>query len=379
MEENCDNPEKSQENSETPTPECSNALGRPTRSNVHRPRVVAELSLVSALTAAPEQSPEKTLNNEDVDEQGIRCLVVCERVFSNRRRRVLLARIERMFSILLILDEVSLSLEKVVVQNDARARLLDYQQKLIDQLTSELFKSPGRTAKEIYETLPEDNLFHLSDNIFTIRKGMRLWPLVLRYLPTKIKTNYLAEFINDFLHLHKLWPTTMNEAAAIFYPHLREIIYQMGYINDFLEICFPDALKMNSIADNSELTISISDNLISLLECKLGLSLIFCLMDACARASNPTDPSYFIQFGAYFIYANSLVVRNSQTDDCDHVMESPSRYRLITDDHLNVFCELAKGIKVMSNNSNNNTNEIICVNKLLKNNGTYRVLLYTDD
>ncbi|CAH8655346.1 unnamed protein product [Schistosoma rodhaini] len=273
----------------------------------------------------------------------------------------------QMFSILLILDEVSLSLKRVVVQNDARSRLLDYQQELINQLISELLQSSSitseTTSKEEFFKSVENGLFSLPENFFSIHKGMRLWCLTLHHLPTKIQTNYLSKFIHDFLRLRQLWPTTMNEAASIFYPHLREIIYQLKHINDFLRLCFPDALKMNY---DSQLTIPITDNLKSLLSCKLGLSLIFCLLDACARASNPADPSDFIQFGAYFSYANSFIDRtciNNTTDECDYVMESfphlasilllyikPSKYGLLTNDHLNTFCDLAtKTIKTSNN------------------------------
>ncbi|TNN11136.1 hypothetical protein EWB00_004843 [Schistosoma japonicum] len=298
VDENCDSFEKTAESQETLTSESSNALGRPTRSNVHRPRVVAELSLVSALSSVSEQSSTKPphdelMNNQNeshVDDSFHIVSTDLVRVMTNRKRLLVLAQIERMYSLILILDEVSLSLKKVVVQNDARARLLDYQEELINQLISELFRLSFTTNKptkeEIFKSIGENCLFTLSENLFSISKGMRLWCLTLHYLPTKIQTNYLSEFILDFLRLRQLWPTTMDKAATIFYPHLREIIYQLKCINDFLKLCFPDALKMNT---DSHLTIT--DNLKSLLSCKLGLSLIFCLLDACARASNPTDPS----------------------------------------------------------------------------------------
>ncbi|CAH8651107.1 unnamed protein product [Schistosoma haematobium] len=249
IDENCDSLEKKSACSETPTSESNNALGRPTRSNVHRPRVVAELSLASAISS---------------------------------------------------------------------------------------------TAETTYPVIPINN--------------------------QKLNKN----------------------AASIFYPHLREIIYQLKHINDFLKLCFPEALKMNY---DSQLTIPITDNLKSLLSCKLGLSLIFCLLDACARASNPTDPSDFIQFGAYFSYANSLIDRtciNNATNECDYVMESfphlasilllyikPSKYGLLTNDHLNIFCDLAtKTIKtsnnditnyttITTNTTNNNDNNNMDVNQQL--------------
>ncbi|CAI2733916.1 unnamed protein product [Schistosoma spindalis] len=373
IDENCDSLEKKSVRSETPTSESSNALGRPTRSNVHRPRVVAELSLASAISSTAEttypviQIHNETLNTKVDDGDYISSLSESSNVKANRRRLLILAQIERMFSILLILDEVSLSLKRVVVQNDARSRLLDYQQELINQLISELFQSSSlaseTTSKEFFKSVVENGLFSLPDSFFSIHKGMRLWCLTLHHLPTKIQINYLSKFIHDFLRLRQLWPTTINEAASIFYPHLREIIYQLKHINEFLKLCFPEALKMNY---DSQLIIPITDNLKSLLSCKLGLSLIFCLLDACARASNPTDPSDFIQFGAYFSYANSFIDRtciNNTTNECDYVMESfphlasilllyikPSKYGLLTNDHLNIFCDLAtKTIKTSSN------------------------------
>ncbi|CAH8640505.1 unnamed protein product [Schistosoma bovis] len=400
IDENCDSLEKKSASSETPTSESSNALGRPTRSNVHRPRVVAELSLASAISSTAETTyPVIPTNNQTLNKKVDGCdyissLSESSDVKANRRRLLILAQIERMFSILLILDEVSLSLKRVVVQNDARSRLLDYQQELINQLISGLLQSSSitseATSKEEFISVVENGLFSLPDSFFSIHKGMRLWCLTLHHLPTKIQINYLSQFIHDFLRLRQLWPTTINEAASIFYPHLREIIYQLKHINDFLKLCFPEALKMNY---DSQLTIPITDNLKSLLSCKLGLSLIFCLLDACARASNPTDPSDFIQFGAYFSYANSLIDRtciNNATNECDYVMESfphlasilllyikPSKYGLLTNDHLNIFCDLAtKTIKtsnnditnyttITTNTTNNNDNNNMDVNQQL--------------
>ncbi|RTG87529.1 uncharacterized protein DC041_0009581 [Schistosoma bovis] len=289
-----------------------------------------------------------------------------------------------MFSILLILDEVSLSLKRVVVQNDARSRLLDYQQELINQLISGLLQSSSitseATSKEEFISVVENGLFSLPDSFFSIHKGMRLWCLTLHHLPTKIQINYLSQFIHDFLRLRQLWPTTINEAASIFYPHLREIIYQLKHINDFLKLCFPEALKMNY---DSQLTIPITDNLKSLLSCKKLNS----------HTTGYTQICCHIQFGAYFSYANSLIDRtciNNDTNECDYVMESfphlasilllyikPSKYGLLTNDHLNIFCDLAtKTIKtsnnditnyttITTNTTNNNDNNNMDVNQQL--------------
>ncbi|KAK4467506.1 hypothetical protein MN116_008943 [Schistosoma mekongi] len=74
-----------------------------------------------------------------------------------------------------------------------------------------------------------------------------------------------------------------------------------------------------------------------------------------------------LEFGAYFSYANSFIDRNStsnnSTNDYDYVMEpfphlasilmlyiKPSKYHLLTDEHLNIFCELAAKVVNMPNN-----------------------------
>ncbi|KAK4467387.1 hypothetical protein MN116_008834 [Schistosoma mekongi] len=101
--ENCDSFEKTAENQEMPTSESSNALGRPTRSNVHRPRVVAELSLVSALSSVSEQSFAKpshsdVINNQVDDHVSDSFHIVSTgsvSVISNRKRLLVLAQIER--------------------------------------------------------------------------------------------------------------------------------------------------------------------------------------------------------------------------------------------------------------------------------------------
>ncbi|CAH8636633.1 unnamed protein product [Schistosoma margrebowiei] len=174
----------------------------------------------------------------------------------------------------------------------------------------------------------------------------------------------------DYSQIHE-YHRTYLKAASIFYPHLREIIYQLKHINDFLKLCFPEALKMNY---DSQLTIPITDNLKSLLSCKLGLSLIFCLLDACARASNPTDPSDFIRFGAYFSYANSFIDRtciNNTTNECDYVMESfphlasilllyikPSKYATKTIKTPNNDITKYTTITTANNNNDNNNMDV---------------------
>ncbi|VDP05682.1 unnamed protein product [Schistosoma margrebowiei] len=68
IDENCDSLEKKTACSETPTSESSNALGRPTRSNVHRPRVVAELSLASAISSTTQTTyPVIPINNQTLN------------------------------------------------------------------------------------------------------------------------------------------------------------------------------------------------------------------------------------------------------------------------------------------------------------------------
>lgn len=332
-------------------------LGRPCRANVYRPRLVAELSLASVLSEnvrksdptdssvhAKNSEQKQQSNSSDVDVSGA---TTSTSLKHNRQRRLLLARIERMYSIVLELDEVFLSLARVVIQNDTHNRLVDYRQQLIDLLVSELFLLPANSSTELVTLLTDEGRSFIPKDLFTIRKGLRLTSAMLCYLSTQFTTNYLYEFLRDFSSLQTIWSAFSNdtEITSIFYSSLRDTIYQIDKISNFMNRCFPEAEQ--PISPES---CHISDNLRALMASKLGLSLILCLLDACARASNPADPSDFIRYGNFFSYVNSRIVRSEPVypvQPFPHLasilvlyIKPAKQDHPLTAEHLAAFCQL---------------------------------------
>ncbi|KAF6778146.1 hypothetical protein AHF37_02451 [Paragonimus kellicotti] len=118
-------------------------------------------------------------------------------VRSVRRRRLLLARIERMFSLVLNLDEVDVSLARVIVDNEMRTRLLLYRQSLVERLTRELFQSTDYAFWFIQTQSPPPSLSVVSSEpscceLLTIRKGVQLFSSVSKHIPLVCGINYCA-------------------------------------------------------------------------------------------------------------------------------------------------------------------------------------------
>ncbi|CAL8085071.1 unnamed protein product [Calicophoron daubneyi] len=282
--------------------ESSSTLGRPTRSNVYRPRVVAELSLASALSGDVAEGQKS--NTEAEEDTASRLKTHPSTLLKTARlRRLLLARIERMYTLVLHIDEVDVSLARVVVQTEMRARLGAHRQDLVEQLVRELVQSSdhARSAESSSSVGTTDQIFIPLCELFTVRKGVRLFASVLHYLPPHLSLLYVSAFIANFAQIYEACSEWLDEFTSLLYPTLRRSIYQTTDIGSFLNSCFPEISEpLESIKDPSP-------KMKSLFGTKLGTTLVFCVLDACARLSKPDDPSDFIRFGAYFTYIASLI------------------------------------------------------------------------
>ncbi|KAF8561921.1 hypothetical protein P879_07843 [Paragonimus westermani] len=85
---------------------------------------------------------------------------------------------------------------------------------------------------------------------------------------------------------------------------------------------------------------------------QLGLSLVFCLLDACARLSKPDDPSNFIRYGAFFGYLIGTQPEADQVQPLESfphlasiipVYINPEHHAPLSSTHLDKLCQLIHG------------------------------------
>ncbi|KAF8567018.1 hypothetical protein P879_08866 [Paragonimus westermani] len=246
----------------------SSALGRVTRSNLHHPRIVAELSLSSALVEniAVHGQKQKKMNEDSNGDCVVAEAVLVSQpsnqsisVIAVRRRRLLLARIERMFSLILNLDEVDVSLARVIVDNEMRTRLLLYRQSLVERLTRELFQSTDYAFWFIQTQSPQSSLGLASSEsscceLLTIRKGVQLFSSVSKYIPLASLKICLRELVLKFDEVFAAGTSFTKEYHTQLYPSLRHAIYQMTDMEAFMLSCFPEAteslLSVDSVGPN---------------------------------------------------------------------------------------------------------------------------------
>ncbi|TGZ62325.1 hypothetical protein CRM22_007507 [Opisthorchis felineus] len=338
----------------------SSSLGRMTRSNVHCPRVVVELSLASALSSG---SCESELVSENLTENPATSMT--EQTASGtprdfgyhptvhvklaRKRRLLLARIEWMYNLILHLDEVEISLIRIVVQNEMRNRLTSHRQQLLNQLLGEFFRSSSYPTGKPPATAPTSAIMesHLPWlDMLAVRKGIRLVASVLHHLPPLFSNRCLHEFLLHFHKAHTLLCPFMNECTFLLYPSLRKAVYQTTDVESLMRACFPEVIEPLGRQPEP------SERIKTLLTSKLGLSLVFCLLDMCARLSKPEDPSSFIRAAAFFAYmATSPSLTHSDSprpiESFPHlasiipVYVRPEDHPPLSSDRLERFCQLA--------------------------------------
>ncbi|KAF5394588.1 hypothetical protein PHET_11029 [Paragonimus heterotremus] len=268
-----------------------------------------------------------------------------------RRRRLLLARIERMFSLILNLDEVDVSLARVIVDNEMRTRLLLYRQSLVERLTRELFQSTDYAFWFIQAQSPSPSLSLASSEpscceLLTIRKGIQLFSSVSKHIPLASLKLCLRELVLKFDDVYATGTSFTKEYHTQLYPSLRYAIYQMTDMEAFMLSCFPEATESLLSVD------SVGPNIRAIITSQLGLSLVFCLLDACARLSKPDDPSNFIRYGAFFGYLIGTQPEADQVQPLESfphlasiipVYINPEHHAPLSSTHLDKLCQLIHG------------------------------------
>ncbi|THD26244.1 hypothetical protein D915_003064 [Fasciola hepatica] len=204
-----------------------------------------------------------------------------------------------MYSLVLNIDEVDISLKRVVVQNDTYNQLSKHRADLVQSLLQEFCSTSAQSARD--SSVNAVDVFHNVSllaasvvELFAARKGIRLFGTVLHYLPqTSIRTLLLV-FVSNFAKLYAISHGQIDEFASFLYPTLRAAAYQIVDISEFMTSCFPEVRDPPYSSDKTGEVVRY------LINSKLGLSLIFCLLDVCARLSKPDNPSNFVRFGVYF-------------------------------------------------------------------------------
>lgn len=283
--------------------ETVSALGRPTRSSLTCPRVVAEVSLASALAEDSADSPttgdvissELPLSTEFGRSSYLQSSSSTK---STRLRLLLLARIERMYSLVLHVDEIDVSLARVVVENDTRTKLLHYKQQVLDRLLRELISTStcAKSQSETGDATPDVRSYM---ELLSIRKGIRLFSSILPYLSSPWLQLCLSDLLLHFEEFHKTCFSVAEDYHSMLFPSLRRAVYRIENIESFMKTCFPEvplSLKSCAVAD---------PRIRTLISTKLGISLILCLLDSCARLSKPDDPSNFVRYAAYFVHVTT--------------------------------------------------------------------------
>ncbi|CAH8499644.1 unnamed protein product [Dicrocoelium dendriticum] len=288
--------------SQSTTSETGSTLGRPTRSSLNCPRVVAEVSLASALAddsvdslAAGHLTSDESPSSADVCGSHLQSTSSTK---CTRRRLLLLARIERMYSLILHMDEIDVSLARVLVENDTRNKLLHYKQRVLDRLLRELVTTSTsvKPQSETGDTMPAVPSYM---ELLGIRKGAHLFSSVLPHLPPSWLQLCLSDLLLRFEEVHQICLSVTEDYHSILFPNLRRAAYQIENIESFMETCFPE------VPQSLDSSVDVSPRISTLVNTKLGISLILCLLDTCARLSRPDDPSNFVRYAAYFVHVTT--------------------------------------------------------------------------
>ncbi|KAL7057755.1 hypothetical protein AAHC03_016782 [Spirometra sp. Aus1] len=286
----------------------STQLGRPTKSNVNSQRVIADLSVATALA---DNEPSDAPADEVSSAPSLRPANLYElSVYRQRRRLDLLARIERLYATVLNIDETNVALARIVVKNEESRHLLGHRANLLKKLQLDLFlprRNPmndgtiGSPAAPGHDPTEVRNLRRLALDIFEVPKGIRLFALMLRFLCPADVEFCASEFFSNFATINRLAARRLNEFLPLLYESIQSIIYKASEQKEFIQSCVPPFFKPSKDFLTAE---DLDVNVISMFTSKLGISLFLCLLDACARNSRPDDPSLFCEL---FFYACRVV------------------------------------------------------------------------
>uniref|UniRef100_A0A0X3NQS7 Uncharacterized protein n=2 Tax=Schistocephalus solidus TaxID=70667 RepID=A0A0X3NQS7_SCHSO len=287
----------------------STQLGRPTKSNFNSQRVIADLSVATALA---DNEPSAASVDEVSSTPFSRPANLYElSVYRQRRRLDLLARIERLYATVLNIDETNVALARIVVKNEESRHLLSHRANLLKKLQLDLFlprrNSPTSDVATSSSTSPGHDptevkhFRQLALEIFEVPKGIRLFALVLRFLCPADVEFCVSEFFSNFATINRLAARKLNEFQPLLYESIQSIIYKASEQKEFIQSCVPPIFKPSKDFLTAE---DLDLNVTCMFTSKLGISLFLCLLDACARNSRPDDPSLFCEL---FFYACRVV------------------------------------------------------------------------
>uniref|UniRef100_A0A5K3F9M0 PAT1 domain-containing protein n=1 Tax=Mesocestoides corti TaxID=53468 RepID=A0A5K3F9M0_MESCO len=309
-------------------------LGRPTKSNINAQRIIADLSIATALgeeqkenyeaesvtsaaAVADKISTKKPASASFPSRQH-------QAVIGQRRRLEVLARIERLYATVLNIDETNVSLARIFVKNEESRNLMGHRLNLLKVLHRDLFFTSQTPPSPLGISATSDSnntesgtgslstpsfqkTRHFILDIFEVPKGVRLFPLILRFLFPEDRQFCVSEFISQFAKVNGSAKGGLDAYAQILYGPIRDVIYRSSEgSKHFIRSCIQLPLSLNSLISGA-----LEPNALAMFSSRLGVSLFLCLLDACARNSQRDDPSLFCEL---FFYACRIVGQLVHTD-----------------------------------------------------------------
>ncbi|KAL5969991.1 hypothetical protein TSMEX_002311, partial [Taenia solium] len=327
----------------------STQLGRPTKSNVNAQRIIADLSVATALdeeqkghfkTEAEEvasilkvanKTPTKKASEESSSRSAHHQAVV-----DQRRRLAVLARIERLYATVLNIDETNVSLARIFVRNDESRHLMGHRLNLLKVLHRDLFivkhnssdlPITAMSSNGNGDLVPAMSITrHLAVEIFEVPKGVRLFPLILRFLFPEDRQFCVAEFISNFARISSSIKVGIDTYAQMLYAPCRDVIYKGAETSPtFISSCLQLPLSNSAIASSSDALIEgeLEPNAVAMFSSRLGVSLFLCLLDACARNSQRDDPTLFCEL---FVYACRILGEREQQQQLEELPTPLERF-----------------------------------------------------
>ncbi|VDN98793.1 unnamed protein product [Rodentolepis nana] len=281
----------------------ANQLGRPTKSNVKTQRIIAELSVATAIVDEAQKEHFRTEAEEvasmlkDPSEKKVALTRESEEVtaairqqniehrhvVSQRRRLTVLARIERLYTTVLSIDETNVSLARISVRNEESKHLMGHRLLLLKVLHRDLF-----IFKKVQSEINEEKLQRrLAIEIFEAPKGIRVFPVILRYLFPEDRSFCISEFISNYANIHLGITEGIDKYSHLLFNSFKDGIFKtVEDSSDFARSCL--RVPFSSVADspvtstlNELLTGRLDNNVLAMFHSSFGLSLYYCLLEAC--------------------------------------------------------------------------------------------------
>ncbi|VDL14001.1 unnamed protein product [Hymenolepis diminuta] len=281
----------------------SNQLGRPTKSNIKTQRIIADLSVATAIDDEAQKEHFRTEAEEvasmlkDPSEKKVALTTESEEaaaamhqrniehrfVVSRRRRLSILARIERLYTTVLSIDETNVSLARISVRNEESKHLMGHRLLLLKVLHRDLFIFNKTQSESSEEKLDR----HLAIEIFEAPKGIRVFPVILRYLFPEERAFCMSEFMSNYANVSLRITGGIDKYSQLLFNSCKDIIFKaLEDSSDFARSCLripfsPAADSPTTSTLNELLTGRLDDNVLAMFHSSFGLSLYYCLLEAC--------------------------------------------------------------------------------------------------